>query len=59
MRWRSFVLLGVALFGDYRYRFVHFGDVAVDSQPINIPLISAAKLSHQGSMWTTGMAFYF
>jgi hypothetical protein len=48
-----------ALFGDYRYRFVHFGDVAVDSQPINIPLISAAKLSHQGSMWTTGMAFYF
>lgn len=48
-----------ALFGDYRYRFVHFGEAAVDDQPINIPLVSAAKLSHQGSMWTTGMAFYF
>jgi opacity protein-like surface antigen len=56
----------VALFVDYRYRFVRFGDPqTANAAPISIPgttLIPGlqnVKLSHEGSMWTTGMAFYF
>jgi hypothetical protein len=54
-----------AWFVDYRYRFVKFGAGDAASQPINIPGSSlvpglgSVKLSHQGSMWTSGMAFYF
>jgi hypothetical protein len=55
----------VAIFADYRYRFVRFGTPAADDQPINIPGSSVipgldkVKISHQGSMWTTGVTFYF
>jgi Outer membrane protein beta-barrel domain len=55
-----------ALFADYRFRFVKFGgEPDPDSQAINIPGSSFipgldnVKLSHHGSMWTGGMAFYF
>jgi hypothetical protein len=59
-----FVARHAALFADYRFRFVHFGgaaeeDEAAGADPINIPGLSAIKLSHRGSMWTSGMAFYF
>jgi hypothetical protein len=43
-------------FVDYRYRFVKFGTREEESEPIGIP---GLKLSHQGSMWTSGIAFYF
>jgi len=55
-----------AFFADYRFRFVKFG--APDepgSEPVTIPGSSVipglknVKLSHQGSMWTSGVAFYF
>ena len=54
-----------AVFADYRYRFVRFGTLEAADQPINIPGSSLipgldkVKVSHQGSMWTTGLAFYF
>ncbi len=55
-----------SLFADYRFRFVKFGaTVDPDSQPISIPGSSIipgldnVHLSHQGSMWTSGIAFYF
>ena len=54
-----------AVFADYRFRFVKFGAPGEDDQPINIPGSSFIpgldkfKVSHQGSMWTTGVAFYF
>lgn len=48
-----------AFFADYRWRFVHFGAPAIDEQPINVPIVDSIKLSHKGSMWTSGMAFYF
>lgn len=49
-----------AFFADYRFRFVKFGAPQdAGSEPINIPLIDQVKLSHQGSMWTSGVAFYF
>jgi len=49
-----------AFFADYRFRFVRFGAPQdADSEPINIPGIDQVKLSHQGSMWTSGVAFYF
>jgi hypothetical protein len=62
-----FLLRHAAFFVDYRYRFVKFGssDVEPGDQPVNIPGsalipgLSSAKISHQGSMWTTGLAFYF
>jgi len=55
-----FFLRHAAFFVDYRYRFVKFGGEAEPGdQPINIPIISSAKISHNGSMWTTGVAFYF
>jgi opacity protein-like surface antigen len=55
----------MAIFADYRYRFVRFGTPETNDQPINIPGSSIipgldkVKVSHQGSMWTTGLAFYF
>ena len=54
-----------ALFGDYRFRFVKFGDVASGDELIHIPGSSVipgldqVKISHHGSMWTSGVAFYF
>jgi hypothetical protein len=49
-----------AFFADYRFRFVKFGAPQdAGSEPINIPVIDQVKLSHQGSMWTSGVAFYF
>ena len=56
----------VAFFADYRFRFVKFGQTTdPDQQPIPIPgttifpVLQNVKLSHEGSMWTSGMAFYF
>lgn len=49
----------VGIYGDYRFRFVRFGAAAAGEQPINIPLVDSVNLSHRGSMWTSGMAFYF
>lgn len=54
-----------ALFADYRLRFVKFGTPDADADQIDIPGSSVVpgldkiKLSHRGSMWTSGMAFYF
>ena len=60
-----FVGRHAALFADYRFRFVKFGDPDEGSDPINIPGsgtipgFDRLKLSHQGSMWSGGIAFYF
>ena len=49
---------------DYRYTFIRFG-TSEDSSPGAIPLPGLGalqdrlKLSHQGSMWTTGVTVYF
>lgn len=54
-----------AFFADYRYRFVEYGDPEAGSEALNIPgkslipVLGRLKLSHTGSMWTSGMAFYF
>ena len=48
-----------ALFADYRFRFVRFGTPEDGADPIDLPGLDALKLSHRGSMWTSGMAFYF
>lgn len=54
-----------AIFADYRFRFVKFGDPDGVSDPIDIPGsgtipgLDRVKLSHQGSMWAGGVAFYF
>jgi opacity protein-like surface antigen len=54
-----------AFFLDYRFRFVRFGEPAEGAEPIKIPgqtivpVLEKVKLSHEGSMWTSGMAFYF
>jgi hypothetical protein len=52
-----------SLFADYRFRFVKFGastDPGAENIPTGgIPGLSQLHLSHQGSMWTSGMAFYF
>jgi hypothetical protein len=54
-----FVSRHAALFADYRYRFVRFGEAEEGSKPIDIPFVDQAKLSHRGTMWTSGVAFYF
>jgi hypothetical protein len=54
-----FLLRHAALFADYRFRFVKFGQPEEDSEPINVPGLKNLELSHRGSMWTAGMAFYF
>lgn len=48
-----------AFFADYRFLFVKFGLPDPDSDPIKIPGLDGLKLSHRGSMWATGMTFYF
>jgi hypothetical protein len=55
-----FVARRAALYGDYRFRFVHWGDNPDPAaQPISVPFVDTNKLTHQGSMWTYGLAFYF
>jgi hypothetical protein len=54
-----FVVPQAALFLDYRWRFVRFGDPGPDEEPIDIPVLDSVKLSHRGSMWSGGVAFYF
>jgi opacity protein-like surface antigen len=54
-----FVARHAALFADYRWRFVKFGAPDPEGEPINIPGLKRLELSHRGSMWTSGMAFYF
>ncbi len=53
-----FLTRHAALFADYRIRFVRFGEPKDGEDAIDIPL-SDVKLSHRGSMWTSGVAFYF
>jgi opacity protein-like surface antigen len=55
-----------AFFADYRFRFVKWGSPTDPSQqPITIPgttvvpVLSNIRLTHEGSMWTSGLAFYF
>jgi hypothetical protein len=55
-----------AFFADYRFRFVKFGEPTDSTaEPISIPgatvipVLQNLKLSHEGSMWTSGLAFYF
>jgi hypothetical protein len=55
-----------AFFADYLFRFVKFGaPTDSTSEPITIPgatvfpALQSLKLSHEGSMWTSGLAFYF
>jgi hypothetical protein len=54
-----------AFYIDYRLRFVRFGSPEADEDPVDIPgqsIIPGLKnvqLSHQGSMITSGVAFYF
>ena len=56
----------VGVFVDYRFRFVKFGDpTSGDEEHIQIPgegtfpVLQNVKLSHEGSMWTSGLMFYF
>ena len=56
-----FVGRHASIFGDYRFRFVSFGEEE-GAEAINLPFVpglSKLNLSHRGSMWTTGMAIYF
>ena len=54
-----------SFFADYRFRFVKFGPAETGTSEIPIPGSSfvpgldQVHLSHQGSMWTSGVAFYF
>jgi hypothetical protein len=60
-----FVSRHAAFFADYRLRFVTFGTPDAGAEPVNIPGSSFVpgldnvKLSHRGTMWTSGIAFYF
>jgi hypothetical protein len=54
-----FLVRRVAVFVDYRWRFVRFGDPADGDEPLDVPGLDRLKLSHRGSMWTGGLAFYF
>lgn len=54
-----FLARHVAIFGDYRFRFVRVGQADQGADPINVPGLSSLHLSHKGSMWTSGIAFYF
>jgi hypothetical protein len=50
----------VSIFADYRFRFVHWGaDATATSEPVPGSSSIGLKLTHEGSMWTSGMAFYF
>ena len=54
-----------SLFADYRFRFVKFGEPTGAASEIPVPGSSLIPgfdkihLSHEGSMWTSGVAFYF
>ena len=49
-----------ALFADYRFRFVHWGQNAAPGEtPVPGSTALGLKLTHEGSMWTAGVAFYF
>jgi hypothetical protein len=48
-----------ALFADYRFRFVRFGSPEEGDEAIDIPLVDSLNVSHRGSMWTSGLVFYF
>jgi hypothetical protein len=56
-----------AIYADYRYRFVKFGSSTPEAAdtPVAIPVVSSIpgfdklNITHQGSMWASGMAFYF
>jgi hypothetical protein len=50
-----------ALFADYRFRFVRFGspEEGADEDEIDIPVLDSLNVSHRGSMWTSGVVFYF
>jgi hypothetical protein len=54
-----------SLYVDYRLRFVRFGLPEAGSEPVTvpgssfIPGLSGLNISHKGSMWSSGMAFYF
>jgi hypothetical protein len=54
-----FLVRRAAVFVDYRWRFVRFGDPADGDEPLDVPGLDRLKLSHRGSMWTGGLAFYF
>jgi hypothetical protein len=47
----------IALYGDYRYRMIRFGDDAARSTWM--PFAERLKMSHEGSMFTWGATFYF
>lgn len=48
-----------AVFVDYRYQFVKFAKSEDPETGTNIPYVGRINFSHQGSMWTSGVAFYF
>jgi hypothetical protein len=54
-----FVLPQAAVFLDYRWRFVRFGEPGPDEELIDLPVLDNLKVSHRGSMWSGGLAFYF
>jgi Outer membrane protein beta-barrel domain len=54
-----FVSRQLSVFGDYRFRFVKLGQAGQSGQAISVPGLAGLHLFHQGSMWTTGIAFYF
>lgn len=60
-----FISRHAAFFVDYRFRFVGWGEPEPGDDPIDIPGsgvipgLDKVKLSHRGTMWTSGMAFYF
>ena len=50
----------IAMFGDYRYTFLHFGDDdETASSPRLVPFAGQLGLSNEGSMFTWGAMFYF
>jgi opacity protein-like surface antigen len=51
-----FLTRHASFYADYRFRFVQFGSDASSTEPLHVPGLT---LSHQGSMWTSGLAFYF
>lgn len=48
-----------AVFVDYRYQFVKFSRAEDPETGTSIPYVGRVNFSHQGSMWTSGVAFYF
>jgi opacity protein-like surface antigen len=54
-----FLVRRAAVFVDYRWRFVKFGQPDEGGEPIDVPGLDRLSLSHRGSMWNGGLAFYF